>query len=771
MGERGRLGAPGGRWMVRLPLPPAGAAGAGDGKGVPVRSRAFVGPAASGRRGGSRWRVCLRVDAGGVLGAHLEALPPDGAQGRRGWEVDAAFRLGVQVRGGGKAVEKNSQHRFTARAPDWGWAKFAKAGAFPEGALVEVSVAVTVKSVRLGLDHIGLQNQGATCYLNSLLQMFYHLPALRRSIYRLEARGGTAASAAGKGTMQQSQEAEKAAFFGSQGQAIEEAGDEGANERSLKVAEALQELFAQMQTSTQAPTTRALTRSFGWSSDEAFKQHDIQELNRVLCDRLGPVLSAAGLASAGEPGGQRPQGKGMIDALFLGKLRRVTRCVDVDFESAMGEDFYDLQVEVRGCSGVEQSLHKLLEEERMEGKNKYHTESHGLQDAVRSAEFEYLPRVLTLHLQRFTMDYSTGQVDKLNDRYSFPDILVVPGGAGGTERRYRLHSVFVHRGTAESGHYFVFVRPDPQGEWHKFDDSHVVEVSAEAAVEGNYGGKGNENAYMLSYVAEDCAEAVLNPVDAADIPGRLRSQVGMASADLEGGQGELLRLNVATMPAPGDSVSLDAVCQLSPPLELELPQQAQLAHLLNAVEENLGIPIEDQLIWMCSLRQNMSARPSQVVCGSVPDHVTLEGLRVKAIGPTAPRDTPLSLLVQSCRDGYKEPEAKGEISLILKHFSEDGGLTFVSFRNYRTDCTIGEVLEANEEAVGPLGALKAFEEVRHRPELVMLEAENDHTLEEDAELEHGDILCVADRAFSEDSLAEAINEHLQRRNAKKRKSE
>ena len=768
MGEGGKLGAPGGIWVVRLPLPPAGAAGAGDGKGVPVRSRAFAGSAASGRRGGSRWRVCLRVDAGGVLGAHLEALPPDGARGRRGWEVDAAFRLGVQVRGGGKAVEKNSQHRFTELASDWGWAKFTKAGAFPEGALVEVSVAVTVKSVCLGLDHIGLQNQGATCYLNSLLQMFYHLPSLRRSIYLQEAQGQKVASEAGEGETQK--DTEKTAFFGSPAEEDEGAGDEGANEGSLKVVKALQELFVQMQTSTQAPTTRALTRSFGWSSDEAFKQHDIQELNRVLCDRLGPVLSAGRLASAGESGGQRPPDEGMIDALFLGKLRRVTRCVDVAFESAVGEDFYDLQVEVKGCSGVEQSLKKLLEGERMEGKNKYQTEEHGLQDAVRTAEFEYLPRILTLHLQRFTMDYSTGQVDKINDCYSFPDMLVVPGGPGGTGRQYRLHSVFVHRGTAESGHYFVFVRPDPQGEWHKFDDSHVVEVSAEAAVEGNYGGKGNENAYMLSYVAEDCAEAVLGPVDAADIPRRLRSQVGMASPDVKGGRGELLRLNVATMPEPGASVSLDAACRLSLPLELELPQQAQIAHLLSAVEENLSIPIEDQLIWMCSLRQNMSARPSQVVCGSVPDHVTLEGLRVRAIGPTAPGDAPLSLLVQSCRDGYKEP-AKGDISLILKHFSEDGGLTFVSFRNYGVNCTIAEVLEANEGVIGPLGTVKAFEEVRHRPELVMLEAENEHTLEEDAELEHGDILCVADRDFSEDSLAAAINESLQRRNAKKRKSE
>jgi hypothetical protein len=49
---------------------------------------------------------------------------------------------------------------------------------------------------------------------------------------------------------------------------------------------ALQSVFYKLQYSRTPPSTKDLTKSFGWNTYDAFFQHDVQELNRVLCEKL-----------------------------------------------------------------------------------------------------------------------------------------------------------------------------------------------------------------------------------------------------------------------------------------------------------------------------------------------------------------------------------------------------------------------------------------------------------------------------------------------------
>ena len=81
---------------------------------------------------------------------------------------------------------------------------------------------------------IGLSNQGATCYLNSLIQTLYHLAAFRDIVYHVdEAASTTSGAGSGAGA--------------------------GSGDLMLTIPLALQRLFYRLQTSAAPVSTRELT--------------------------------------------------------------------------------------------------------------------------------------------------------------------------------------------------------------------------------------------------------------------------------------------------------------------------------------------------------------------------------------------------------------------------------------------------------------------------------------------------------------------------------
>lgn len=93
----------------------------------------------------------------------------------------------------------DTQHQFTGRESDWGFTSFMPLSELYDpsrGYLVNDTVIVEADvAVRRVVDYwshdskketgyVGLKNQGATCYMNSLLQTLYHIPYFRKvSIY------------------------------------------------------------------------------------------------------------------------------------------------------------------------------------------------------------------------------------------------------------------------------------------------------------------------------------------------------------------------------------------------------------------------------------------------------------------------------------------------------------------------------------------------------------------------------------------------------------
>jgi ubiquitin carboxyl-terminal hydrolase 7 len=113
-----------------------------------------------------------------------------------GWNRFAHFSLAIVNQYDHKlTVKKDTQHQFNVRESDWGFTSFMALQEFYDptrGFLVNDTLVLEADvSVRKVVDYwaydskketgfVGLKNQGATCYINSLLQTLYHLAYFRK---------------------------------------------------------------------------------------------------------------------------------------------------------------------------------------------------------------------------------------------------------------------------------------------------------------------------------------------------------------------------------------------------------------------------------------------------------------------------------------------------------------------------------------------------------------------------------------------------------------
>ncbi|KAF2090688.1 cysteine proteinase [Saccharata proteae CBS 121410] len=535
-------------------------------------------------------------------------------------------------------VSHTATHRFTAEEGDWGFTRFAELRKLfashwedhdrplVEGNLAKVTAYVRVLKDPTGVlwhnfmnydskketGMVGLKNQGATCYLNSLLQSLYFTNAFRKAVYQIPTE----------------EDAER-----------------------TNSAYALQRLFYQLQTLNTAVSTNELTTSFGWDSRQIFEQQDVQELSRILMDRMEEKMKGTEAENA-------------LGKMLIGKMKTYISCIDVPYESSRIEDFWDIQLNVSGNKNVDDSFRDYIQVETMDGENKYFAEGYGLQDAKKGVIFESFPDVLHLQLKRFEYDFTRDAMMKVNDRYEFPEVWdaspYLSDSADKSEPYiYHLHSILVHSGDLNAGHYYAFIKPTKDGQYYKFDDDRVTRATKREALEENFGGdvpslngnpqrnpysrtwstKRSMSAYMLVYVRESRLDKIL--LDEPDVqpPTYLAQRFAEERASMEKKRKEreemhlYLHVSVVTdenfAAHQGFDVApwgKDVESSEAAPKTHKVLRAMTMAEFTSFVCEDLGYDPAMVRTWAMVNRQNSTVRPDALI--SHPD-MTIEEASIK----------------------------------------------------------------------------------------------------------------------------------------------
>ncbi|KAI3906978.1 hypothetical protein MKW92_023594 [Papaver armeniacum] len=657
-----------------------------------------------------------------------------------GWSRFAQFSLAVvnQINYEHTVRKYFQLHKFTARESDWGSTTFiplselydpGRGYLVDDTCIVEVDV-ITDYDSQEETDYVGLKNQGATCYLNSLLQTLYHIPYFRKAVYHMPTTENDLPS------------------------------------ESIPLA--LQSLFYKLQYGKISVGTKELTKSFGWNAHEySFMQHDVQELNRVLCEKLEKKMKGTLV-------------EGTIQQLFEGQYMNYTECINVDYRSTRKESFYDLQLDVKGCRDVYASFDKYVEVERLEGDNKYHAgQPHGLQDAKKGVLFTEFPPVLQLQLNRYEFDFMRDTMVKINDRYEFPLQLDLDREDGkylspDADRRvrnlYALYGVFVHSGGVHGGHYCAFIRPTLSEQWFKFDDERVTKEDVKCALEEQYGGEEEfpqtnpefnhtpfkftkySNAYMLVYIRESDKDKIMCEVDEKDIAEYLRIRLKKEQEEKDHKKKEKADAHLYTIikvarnedlfEQIGRDVYFDLVDQKKV-CSFRILKEMPFNLFKEEVAKEFGVSVQFHRFWFWAKRQNRTYRPYR------PLTLQEETQSVEQISSKAARNAELELFLEveigTKLDPIPPPcyKTKEDILLFFKLYDpEKEVIRYVGRLIVKGSGKPLEILKRLNEMAGfpPDEEIQLYEEISFEPTVICEHIDKNLTFC-DNQLEDGDIIC------------------------------
>ncbi|XP_039509752.1 ubiquitin carboxyl-terminal hydrolase 21-like isoform X3 [Pimephales promelas] len=261
--------------------------------------------------------------------------------------------------------------------------------------------------------YCGLVNQGATCYLNAVLQTLFMTEQFRTAVKELK-------------------------------------------KEEKRVSFELHKLFSNLESKTGSVKTNGVTNALDISN--VCEQQDAAEYYQKILSEIDEKTAK----------------------VFQGKKKHSTTCIHGNHEPIEEIiSFFSLAIVMdsgQSKINVQKSLNAQFEVMPMDGEDQLFCETcNTMADMEMKCTISELPEVLTLHLQRFYLDYNYMIYMKNNCPVKIPLQLSLQEKKD-VHHRYDLYALVNHTGSLSGGHYFADIKSFDDHRWYQFNDSSVYRI-------------------------------------------------------------------------------------------------------------------------------------------------------------------------------------------------------------------------------------------------------------------------------------------------------
>ncbi|CDW78729.1 UNKNOWN [Stylonychia lemnae] len=338
--------------------------------------------------------------------------------------------------------------------------------------------------------YVGIKNLGCICYMNSLFQQLFMVSSFRNDLLSVK----------------------------------EQNGDKVEKEDNMLYQ--LQLLFAGLlKSEKQYVNPKGFCHAFkDWDGNptNVMEQMDVEEFFNMIMDRIETAIKGSPYQHT-------------IQQHFGGKFASEMICKGCPHRYENSEPFLSISIPVKNKKSILEGLGAFIQGDMLEGDNAYMCEKCDKKvDALKRTCVKKLPKHLIVALRRFEFDYDKMIRVKINDYCEFPmEFSMEPYTQEGLARRekfqkmkeergeddsneqqiemdplryppeyydYQLSGIVVHSGTADSGHYYSFIkdRDHPEsGKWYELNDHIVRDFDPVDIPQECYGGEDTFQGYNM----------------------------------------------------------------------------------------------------------------------------------------------------------------------------------------------------------------------------------------------------------------------------------